>query len=98
MAVASLAWFQSMRSIPLRICAPAAWFASRPRLVTHGRDEHGSKPPALSDLVADQRRYEAVHLACALHLEGDDILLATWVDALNAAARATARLIANDTD
>jgi hypothetical protein len=31
-------------------------------------------------------------------LEGDDILLATWDDALNAAARATGRLIANDTN
>jgi uncharacterized protein len=43
------------------------------------------------------RGYDAVHLACALHLEGDDILLATWDNALNAAARATGELIANDT-
>lgn len=43
------------------------------------------------------RGYDAVHLACALHLEGDDVLLATWDNALNAAARATGRLIANDT-
>jgi predicted nucleic acid-binding protein len=43
------------------------------------------------------RGYDAVHLACALALEGDDILLATWDDALNAAARATGRLVANDT-
>jgi hypothetical protein len=39
----------------------------------------------------------AVHLACALHLEGDDILLATWDNALNTAARATGQLITNDT-
>jgi PIN domain len=44
------------------------------------------------------RGYDAVHLACALALEGDDALLATWDDALNAAARASGRLIANDTD
>ncbi len=43
------------------------------------------------------RGYDAVHLACALHLEGDDVLLATWDNALNAAASATGRLIANDT-
>jgi predicted nucleic acid-binding protein len=43
------------------------------------------------------RGYDAVHLACALNLEGDDILLATWDNALNSAARATGRLIANDT-
>jgi predicted nucleic acid-binding protein len=43
------------------------------------------------------RGYDAVHLACALHLEGDDILLATWDNALNSAARATGQLIANDT-
>ena len=42
------------------------------------------------------RGYDALHLACALHLEGDDILLATWDNALNSAARATGRLIAND--
>jgi len=42
------------------------------------------------------RGYDAVHLACALHLEGDDILLATWDNALNSAARATGQLIAND--
>jgi uncharacterized protein len=41
--------------------------------------------------------YDAVDLVCALHLEGDDILLATWDNALNAAARATGQLIANDT-
>jgi predicted nucleic acid-binding protein len=50
------------------------------------------------DLAAEYalRGYDAVHLACALHVQGDDILLATWDNALNAAARATGRLIAND--
>jgi predicted nucleic acid-binding protein len=43
------------------------------------------------------RGYDAVHLACALHLEGNDILLATWDNALNSAACATGQLIANDT-
>ena len=43
------------------------------------------------------RGYDAVQLACALHVEGDDVLLATWDEALNSAARATGRLIANDT-
>ena len=43
------------------------------------------------------RGNDAVHLACALQLHGDDILLATWDNALNAAARATGRLLANDT-
>jgi uncharacterized protein len=43
------------------------------------------------------RGYDAVHLACALHLRGDDVLLATWDNALNSAARATGQLIANDT-
>ena len=42
------------------------------------------------------RGYDAVHLACALHLEGDDVVLATWDNALNSAARATGQLIAND--
>jgi predicted nucleic acid-binding protein len=51
------------------------------------------------DLAAEHalRGYDAVHLACALQLRGDDILLATWDDALNAAARATGRLTTNDT-
>jgi predicted nucleic acid-binding protein len=44
------------------------------------------------------RGYDAVHLACALALEGDDVLLATWDSALNAAARATGRLLANAAD
>ena len=43
------------------------------------------------------RGYDAVHLACALHLQGDDVLLATWDNALNSAARATGQLIANHT-
>jgi hypothetical protein len=42
------------------------------------------------------RGYDAVHLACALQLRGDDVLLATWGNALNAAARATGELLAND--
>jgi predicted nucleic acid-binding protein len=52
-----------------------------------------------SDLAAQHalRGYDAVHLACALQLHGDDILLATWDNALNAAARATVQLLANDT-
>jgi uncharacterized protein len=51
------------------------------------------------DLAAQHalRGYDAVHLACALQLHGDDILLATWDTSLNAAARATGRLLANDT-
>jgi hypothetical protein len=43
------------------------------------------------------RGYVAFQLACALHLEGDAMLLATWDDILNSAARATGQLIANDT-
>jgi uncharacterized protein len=52
------------------------------------------------DLAAKHalRGYDAVHLASALALEGDDILLATRDDTLDAAARATGRLIANHTD
>jgi uncharacterized protein len=51
------------------------------------------------DLAAHHglRGYDAVHLACALQLHGEDILLATWDNALNAAARATGQLLANDT-
>jgi uncharacterized protein len=51
------------------------------------------------DLAAQHalRGYDAVHLACALHLQGDDIVLATWDAALNSAARATGRLLTNDT-
>jgi predicted nucleic acid-binding protein len=43
------------------------------------------------------RGYDAVHLACALQLRGEDVLLATWDKALNTAARATGQLLANDT-
>lgn len=43
------------------------------------------------------RGYDAVHLACALQLQGNDILLATWDETLNAAARATGQLLTNDT-
>ena len=43
------------------------------------------------------RGYDAVHLACALNVDGDDVLLATWDNDLNSAARATGQLIANDT-
>jgi predicted nucleic acid-binding protein len=43
------------------------------------------------------RGYEAVHLACALAVEGDDIVLATWDNALNEAARETGRLLVNRT-
>jgi predicted nucleic acid-binding protein len=51
------------------------------------------------DLAAQYalRGYDAVHLACALHLQGGEILLATWENALHSAARATGQLIANDT-
>ena len=42
------------------------------------------------------RGYDAVHLASALQVIGDDVVLATWDDALNSAARATGRLSAND--
>jgi predicted nucleic acid-binding protein len=51
------------------------------------------------DLAAHHalRGYDAVHLACALRLHGDDVLLATWDNALNVAARASGRLLANDT-
>jgi predicted nucleic acid-binding protein len=51
------------------------------------------------DLAAQHalRGYDAVHLACALYLDGDDVLLATRDNALNSAARATGRLTANET-
>jgi uncharacterized protein len=47
------------------------------------------------DLAAQHRLrgYDAVHVACALQLHGDAILLATWDNALNTAARATGRLL-----
>jgi predicted nucleic acid-binding protein len=51
------------------------------------------------DLAAQHslRGYDAVHLACALQLHGDQILLATWDYALSTAARATGELLTNDT-
>ena len=51
------------------------------------------------DLAADHALggYDAVHLACAPHHQGDDMLLATWDNAINSAARATDQLIANGT-
>jgi len=50
------------------------------------------------DLAAEYalRGYDAVHHACALHVQGDDILLATWDTGLSAAAHATGRLTVND--
>jgi hypothetical protein len=54
------------------------------------------KPGDLADEHA-LRDYDAVHLTCAPHLRGDDILLATWDNAINSPARATDQLIANDT-
>jgi predicted nucleic acid-binding protein len=51
------------------------------------------------DLAAQHalRGYDAVHLACALHLQGKDTVLATWDDALTSAALATGQRVANDT-
>jgi predicted nucleic acid-binding protein len=43
------------------------------------------------------RGYDAVHLAGALQVHGEDVLLATWDEALSTAARATGRLLANET-
>jgi predicted nucleic acid-binding protein len=61
------------------------------------RDRRTTRPPRRrSRQPARRRGYDAVHLACALHLEGGDILLATWDTALNSAARTTGQLIAND--
>ena len=49
----------------------------------------------------DQTRWWACRPRRALtygaQLHGDDVLLATWDNALNAAARATGQLLANDT-
>ena len=58
-----------------------------------------SSPRHAGDLAAQYalRGYDAVHLACALQLHGDEVVMATWDDALNAAARATGELVANDT-
>jgi predicted nucleic acid-binding protein len=43
------------------------------------------------------RGYDAVHLACALAVQADDVLLATWDNALGQAARETGRLLVNRT-
>lgn len=43
------------------------------------------------------RGYDAVHLACALAVDGDDVVLATWDRALGEAADDTGRLLVNDT-
>lgn len=43
------------------------------------------------------RGYDAVHLACALAVGGDETLMATWDSALNEAARETGRLLVNRT-
>ena len=44
------------------------------------------------------RGYDAVHLACALAIDGDDVLLATWDKALGEAAHRSGRLLVNRTD
>lgn len=41
------------------------------------------------------RSYDAVHLACALAVDADDVLLATWDEALGDAALQTGRLLVN---
>lgn len=41
------------------------------------------------------RGYDAVHLACALAIDADDVLLATWDEALGDAALQTGRLLVN---
>lgn len=43
------------------------------------------------------RGYDAVHLACALAIDGDDVVLATWDKALGEAARQSGRLLVNRT-
>lgn len=42
------------------------------------------------------RGYDAVHLASALAVEADDVVLVTWDDDLGDAARATGGLLTND--
>jgi predicted nucleic acid-binding protein len=42
------------------------------------------------------RGYDAVHLASALSIEADDVVLVTWDDDLGDAARATGALLTND--
>lgn len=41
------------------------------------------------------RGYDAVHLACALALDAEDAVLATWDAALGDAAHQTGRLLVN---
>jgi predicted nucleic acid-binding protein len=67
------------------------------QLRTVAIDEHLARHAG--DLAAQHslRGYDAVHLACALQLHGDQILLATWDYALSTAARATGELLTNDT-
>ncbi len=43
------------------------------------------------------RGYDAVHLACALAVDADEVLLATWDSALSDAASETGRLLVNRT-
>jgi predicted nucleic acid-binding protein len=49
------------------------------------------------DLAAEHslRGYDAVHLACALAIDAEDVLLATWDAALGDAAHETGRLLVN---
>jgi len=49
------------------------------------------------DLAAEHglRGYDAVHLACALAIDAEDVLLATWDAALGDAAHQTGRLLVN---
>ena len=49
------------------------------------------------DLAAEHRLrgYDAVHLACALAIDAEDVLLATWDAALGDAAHETGRLLVN---
>jgi uncharacterized protein len=42
------------------------------------------------------RGYDAVHLASALAVRADDVVLVTWDDELGEAARATGALLTND--
>jgi uncharacterized protein len=43
------------------------------------------------------RGYAAVHLASALAIDADDVLLATWHNALSDAAHQTGALLVNET-
>jgi hypothetical protein len=84
------------RSEPLTFGSVASAAARGGRI---DKSTHGSALATLEDLYAQHalRGYDAVHLACALQLHGDDILHATCDNALNAGARTTRRLRANDT-